>query len=369
MNIYGFARYLDAKYQFTALAQTTNANSPEAQKAFKFAKECIRTIKDKWLVGPDVKDQSIILWNNSPNKDIQFEMIRELLEIVFDLDANPVFDATNMYRDICRAITLSKHLKDNGVSEIGEILGLRDKGVFNDQRSNKIKNQITGVRTFLRRLDGLFVKARDVLSPYTDAKSKAIIDEVSIGGYEQQKARSLNRQTFLNFMFNPEASKYGLDNEEFLRHLFNQTKLKPYVERLINAVKRGKKPRTAPIILSAHDKFEVLEEKLRNNLDLFDKSEEGFQQQVDLPAQQEKLQEYQSLTSGQQWAKQMQDAKQEKILDKEENPEIYSPEKVEELVQKRDEEHQQKQIEEDRARHIRSDASNFWINQLSKRYL
>lgn len=342
MRIDRLADLLDLKYQLISVAADP---TPEVMEA---ARKRLKVLREMWLDGPKVKDQTILAWADDKNTGAQFDLIRELVAIVKNLAVHPSLSATDIYRSVQRGLTISKILKDFSLNEITDAMKLKYKGNLRHPDLNRLGHQESKIRTFLRRLDGAFEEVKLNLSKYVPSDEKSQIDAESTGGYEKQKPKPLSRDDLLRFTFHPEAHKYGLDNAEFLTKLLTETKLRPLVEVLIRAVKSGHKPQAAPVVLSVHDSFQDLQKKLQTNLALFDASEEEAQEQLDWGRKQEELEDRQreeaALTPAQRWSRRMQESKKQLALEREEEPPpVMTPEQLEEQVKKRDLEHEQRE--------------------------
>lgn len=340
MNLFRLADFLNLKYQLVSVA--------DDPKVMSEARQALKTLREVWLDGPRVKDQTILSWADDKNKGPQFDLIRELVSIVKNLGVHPSLSTTDMYRHVQRGLTISKILKDFSLSEITDAVKTSLKGGMRDPDVNKLAHQESKVRTFLRRVDSAFDNVKKLLSKHVDVNERSKIDRESIGGYEQQKAKSLSKGNINDFRFHPEAPKYGLDDGDFLGKLFSETSLRPLVERLIRAVKRGHKPRGSPVLMSAHDSFRDLQSKLQTNVDLFDVTEEEAQEQFDRGRKQEELEDKQrelaALTPAQQWSRQMQESKKRLVLEREdEPPAMTTPERLEEKIKQRDLEQKQRE--------------------------
>lgn len=340
MRIDRLADFLDLKYQLISVA------ADPAPEFMAEVRKRLKVLREMWLDGPRVKDQSILSWADDGNKGPQFDLIRELVAIVKTLSINPSLSATDIYRTVQRGLTISKILKDFSLGEIKDAMKLSLKGNLRHPKLNELEHQESKIRTFLRRVDSAFDEIKSSLAKYIPANEKSAIDAESMGGYELQKAKGLSRDSLLKFTFHPEAHRYGLDNPEFLSKLLNETKLRPLVENLIRAVKMGHKPRAAPVVLTAHDSFQELLSKLQTNNQLFDATEEEAREQMDFGRRQEELEDKQkelsALTPNQRWSRQMQDAKQQKLLEQEQQPSVLTPDQLQERIEQRDLQHEQR---------------------------
>jgi hypothetical protein len=343
MRIDRLADFLDLKYRLISVAAEPMPVSPAIMAEVR---KRLKVLREMWLDGPRVKDQSILAWADDDNKGPQFDLIRELVAIVKTLAVNPSLGPTDTYRAVQRGLTISKILKDFSLTEIKDAMKLSLKGNMRHPDLNRFEHQESKIRTFLRRLDGGFDEVRSTLSKFVPSAEKSAIDKESIGGYELQKAKGLSKDNLLSFTTHPEAHRYGLDNTEFLSKLLNETKLRPLVENLIRSVRRGHSPKAAPVILTAHDSFQDLIKKLQTNNALFDDTEEGAREQMDFGRRQEELEDKQkeldALNPNQRWSRQMQEAKQQKLLEQEQNPSVLTPDQLQERIEQRDLEHEQR---------------------------
>lgn len=339
MRIFRLADLFEHKYQLASYAVD--------DKAFEEARKSLKSFRDSWLDGPRVKDQSILVWADNDNKGPQFDLIRSLISIVKKLAIHPSLSAVEAYTDIKKALTIAKTLKDSTIEEILNAIILSMKGRLRDPDINRFRLQATKIRTFLRMLDSVYEKAAIIVGKFVPATTKAAIDEESKGGYELQKPGQLSRKEISDFAkYHPEAARFGLDDEEVIAKMLGELQLRPLIERLIRAIKRGHSPKAGAEVMSVTDSLRELQRKLQTNLSLFDASEEDAKRQLDMPRQleeeEDKQKEWQALTPAQQWSRQMQESKRQLALEHEDQPPAFTKEQIKEKIEKRDLEHQQR---------------------------
>lgn len=349
MRIFRLAELLNDKYQLDALA-ATGFDIPDIEEARK----ALKKFREVWLDGPKVRDQSILVWADPGNKGEQFDDIRELISIVRDLSINPSLSPLELYAQVIKAQNISKKLRDHSIEQIQNAMitsfrGLRKSDI------DRIKHAASKIRTFLSTMDSVYDMARAHISHFVPVEERKKLRQTLEGGYEKQTPKDLADRELIGFTMHPEASKYGLDDKEFLSYLINDRKLRPLVEYLIRAVKRGHTPKAAPLVLSAHDTFQDLQRKLLTNVGLFeDEESEALRQQIISPEED--------------WAVQMQAAKKQKALERQEEAEAEAEKaRLAPIIQKRDEEAKQRQIEQDRERLIKSEGYSR-LDEILKRY-
>src|SRR5574337_146334 len=353
MRLTRLADLLALKYQLTSIAADpmTLTPSPEVMAEVR---GLLKTLREAWLDGPRVRDQSILAWAERPNEQPEFEIIRELVSLVKDLAVHPSYNATSIYEDVQRGLTLSKMLKDRGIGDIESILKRELAGRMTVSMKEDIEDRGRNIRTFLRRLDSAFDKVKKKLFKYVPAEKRKQIDEQSLGGYELQKPKAMRKSTLGNFPieYALKAKPYGLDDIEFVTQLMHEQGLRPLVEHLMRSIKHGNKPTAPPAVLSQRDSFEQKRLKLLTNLRLLNEiSEEEFREAANLGRKREEAEDWQALTPTQQWSKQMQEAKQQKLFEEEEQPHVLTKEQLGQQIEQRDLEHEkrleQKQKEEE----------------------
>jgi hypothetical protein len=86
-----------------------------------------------------------------------------------------------------------------------------------------------------------------------------------IDGTIKQKRKALSRDVLTNFMFIPAAAKFNIDNPEVLGRLKFYPEIFSKVTTLINAIKRGKKPKDGPeVAKEAQEIIDALKAKNTN---------------------------------------------------------------------------------------------------------
>ena len=360
MKIDSLARYLDFKYTLNSFA--AEPLSAE-EKILSDARRNLKASRNAWLDGRDVKDQSILAWtNDKSNKGFEFELMRELIHIIKNLSVQPAMTASEMYEAVQRGFTITKYLKDGGIKDVKNAMILADRSLTKPAK-NIILHQAVKVRTFIRMSEAAFDNVKKTLNKIVPKEFKAEIDDKSVGGYSKQTPGEMTEAELIRFPWHPKAALFGLDNKEFYSELLGQMKLRPLVERLIRAVKRGHSPRAGAQVLKATDSLKELERKLITNSVLFETEEDKFQKAMNI------------VPPAEEWNRGMQDAQKQKALENEDRlPEDEEAQSLELLQKERDDKYLQRQqelqqIEEDRERHLGKNGSIVLRKKLLKRYL
>lgn len=181
-----------------------------------------------------------------------------------------------------------------------------------------------------------------------------------MGGPSEPQVKEPSKQEMYMFRFSPTARAYHLDNPEVFAKVWSDLSFKRRIIYLINSAKVRKVDFFSdPEVMK--ETTTIMEDFRRKetNEGYFEASEDSARQQT------------QAVPAEEAWNLQMQQSKQQKAFEQEEETAgALEPAQVEALIQKRDEEHakrQQQQLDADRERLIRSDGS-FRLQQILKRY-
>ncbi len=284
------------------------------------------------------------------------EIIARLKDIVDNLDTLSVSQMFNKVNGILAII--SKLSEDENHKEIRNAIfrawfpTLEQKEVGQADKNQAdmalSKFEQTVFKKFARHLE---VQAKKL-------KGLGQIATPIAGGPSEPLPKALSKETYLMFMKTPEAAQYGLDDMDVMTKMLEFPDTRYLVDRLINAIKRGHRPRVGGEVLRATDEQKELKRKMQSNLGLLEASEEEFGRAVKTEV----------LSPQEEWSKKMQQAKQHKSLEQQEEEAAQKERlEMEPLIQKRDEEAKKREIEKDRERHIRSEGSLF-PEGLLKRY-
>lgn len=344
MQVIRLAKYLEIKYNLKSIAI-----SPI--KEVDQVREDLKNFYTTWLVGPRVKDQSILHWSKQGTGE-EFDQINNLVKIVHELSQNKEFSESKLYRKLKQALGLSQLLKDKTLNLIRDEIILNTIGL-RESNKNEINKQESKIRTFLRMLDSVYEKSKNIIGKYVPITLKNKIDsEEAFGGYEDQKRKPLSKEKLLMFSNTLAAQTYGFNSLEMLEKLLDEPGARDKLTTLINAIDRGHIPKDGPEIMSITKSIREYIDSLSTNKDIFEGEEDI---KAILPPEED-------------WSQKMQKLKHEKSLIKqEEEMAELERQKLMPLVKKRDEEYLQKQIEEDRARHIRSEGSKLLKDFIKKR--
>lgn len=344
MEMIRLAKYLEIKYNLTS----KGSSNDEIQKV----RRNLAKFYDTWLIGPKVKDQSILVWSKKGTGE-EFNQIDELVKIVHELSGPKEFSVTLLYKKLKRALGLSQLLKDKTLGLIKDEIIFTTIGLKETDK-NKIRAQESKIRTFLRMLDSVYEESKNAIGKYVPIEIKNEIDNEALpGGYEDQKRKPLSKDKLLRFINTLTAQTYGFNSLDMLEKLLDEPGTRDKLTTLINAVDRGHSPKDGPEIMNLAKSIRKYIDSLETNKDIFENEEE-------LPPN--------ILSPEEEWSQNMQRSKQEKLFSRqEEEAAQLEKQRLEPLVKKRDEEHWQRQLEADRERLIKSEGSELLKAFIKKR--
>lgn len=353
MRIDRLAQLLEYKYNLKAVAATDKERVDAVRQALldaynHYVNISSRDLKPAYNILPLLAEQG---------ERFSRQIIALMEDLINDIDTADLYALFDKVQSILAVIDeLQSGKKQELRDSLHEMFPLRRETDRN--RREMAKSKFENV---------VFKKLASILKKQAQALNIMLGKNMpTVGGPTEPEVREPTKQEQFMFRQTPMAVHNGLDNPEVFAQVWGLQDLKRRLIRLINKGKnRWAELERDPEIVLEVGAIMAEYRRRKTNEGLFNAPEEQAQQMLNrLPPEEE-------------WSRQMQQYKQERALEQEEEQGVYSPEQVEELAKKRDEEtkkrleeEKQRQIEEDRERLIRSEGKmDVLLVRFSKRYL